>query len=443
MTKINRTPMAAVVNAVFNLSIKDRNDTTSRIVDILRDLQHVTYEYGIFPEQDSRVLKSVLWGLRNEHVSLQYVGDMMKPLMDKPAEGSLEANDTGKPDEHAVERALAIKENQYLQAIVERHIESLRKQVRSDFEEAGHRTEDGGRMRFNFKSSLPYGATEMDTVEDWYIKQLAQTPVGSKRYYQLIQSRETIHLPHVSAQQANDEWLSLVGHDESEERFTKLANRDWDSIKDLLTECGNELYRHEDEMAKLNAQLADVQAKYHERTAQQTHAGPIKTAMAVERQTHRQNINRPLWLLARKFEATALLAHVGVPQDIINSSEWRAKEAELRAAEARAKAQEAQAQMMEVEANMMEMEANMLLMQSRQALAQMQLKMQEQMAQFNAMMNPPKPKTESKIEPKAKKAKKPKAGALVEGKLEKEFKPLKGANVITTRGKASSWTPRG
>lgn len=433
MTKINRTPMAAVVNAAFNLSIKDKNETTSRIVDIMRNLQHVTYEYGIFPEQDSRVLKSVLWGLRNEHVSLQYVD--MKPLMDKPAEGSLEANDTGKPDEHAVERALAIKENQYLQAIVERHIESLRKQVRSDFEEAGHRTEDGGRMRFNFKSSLPYGATEMDTVEDWYTKQLAQTPVGSKRYYQLIQSRETIHLPLVSAQQANDEWLSLVGYDESEERFTKLANRDWDSIRDLLTECGNELYRHEDEMAKLNAQLAEVQAKYHERTAQTQHSGPIKTAMAVERQTHRQNINRPLWLLARKFEATALLAHVGVPQDIINSSEWRAKEAELRAAEARAKAQEAQAQMMEVEANMMEMEANMLLMQSRQALAQMQLKMQEQMAQFNAMMNPPKADKPTK----ATKSK----GDLAEDKLEKEFKPLKGANVISTRGKASSWTPRG
>lgn len=436
MTKINRTPMAAVVNAAFSTSIKDRNEVTTPVVDILRNLATpLAYEYGIFAEHDSRVLKSVLWGLRNEHVSLQYCPD--KPLQDEPKEGSLDANDTGKPDEHAVDRAAAFKENEYLQAVIERHLESLRKQVRSDLEEAGSRSVDGGRARFRMVSSKPFGFDDMDTLEDWYVKQLAQVAPHSRRHRQIEQSRETIYLPHISAQEANDAWLSVVHDADGDNRLTKLANREWDSIRTLLLEVGMEQERHDSEMAKLNSELQAVHAKYHDRGTQALYAGPVKAAMAVENTTHRSNINRPVWLLGRKFEAVALLAHVGTPQDILNSHEWRAKESELRAQEAQAKAQEAQAQMMEAQANMMELEANMLLMQTRQQLAAMQQQLMEQQKQFAAMLNPPAPPA-----PKADKPSKGKSKASKASKSE-PFVPLKGANLISSRGKATSWTPRG
>lgn len=405
MTKFNRTPMSAVVNAVFSLSIKDKDGNQTRLLDAFRNLQQMTYVPGLFPIQDVRVAKSILWGLRNAHVSLQYVST--KPLQDQPQEGSLEANDTGRGDEQAEERNKAIDDNEYLQAVVERHLVSLQKQVRSDYEEAGERQEDGGRLRFKLHNAYR-PSDEMDALEDWYSKQLAQTPAGSRRYLQIIASQERLldedeHgetvalLPHVGAQEANDVWNELVS--DADDRFTKLANRDWDSIRELLTDLGNELYRHAGVMAQLNDELAAVHEAYSERTAQQRNAGPVKAAMAIENTTHRENINRPLWMLGRKFEAVALLAHVGVPQDILNSPEWRAAEAKQRAAEARAKAQEAQAQMLEVEANMMEMEANMLLMESRRQLAEMQKAMNAQMAEMRALMNPPK---EAKAKAKAK-----------------------------------------
>ena len=196
-----------------------------------------------------------------------------------------------------------------------------------------------------------------------------------------------------------------------------------DRVEESLLECGLEIDRHEKVMAKLNEDLQIVYEAYSKPAERKAKADLVKGQMAAETREHKEAINRPLWMLTKRLEPTALLAHTGAPKTLVDSPEWRTHEAQLLAAKARADAALAQAQMAEMNANMALMEANMNLMKIRKAMAEQQEAMAKQMKEMNDFVKPVKELKESKS--KAPRTEKP----------AKAEKPMpKGANVLSTRG---------
>ena len=173
MNTINRSIIASQVNAAFVLHVG-----TDRVSDLISRFAEnsVPFEYGLFPEQDQRVVASVFYSTVSELISLMKYED--KPLQDQPKNGSLEANDTGRGDEAEEERALARVETYQRLAALERHSKSLHERARAVLEEAGHKTGDGGRVRYNRQASawvMPQMRTQ-EALKDAIARATPNTP---------------------------------------------------------------------------------------------------------------------------------------------------------------------------------------------------------------------------------------------------------------------------
>ena len=425
----NRTIIASQVNAASVLFVG-----TDRVFDLIKRFSEksVPFAYGLFPEQDQRVVASVFYTTIGEAISLAKFED--KPLQDQPKAGSLDANDTGRGNEQDEERAQAQADAFMRLAALERHSESLHERARTVLEEAGQKTGDGGRIRYNRQSN------------GWVMPQM--------RTYEALKdaiARATPNMPWMFKAQATLDALyesSYFSEDEDGVLHAKMAEMDaeaivlellteatnvdacaakaWDRIGETLIELGYELARHDEVMAKLNEDLAVVNEAYRNPQERKTHADVIKAEMAAETKEHKAAIRYPLWLLTKQFEPVSLLAHDNTfAKHLVESPEWRTQEAREMAAKAQADAAMAQSQMAEMQANMALMEANMNLMKVRAAMAEQQKLMDAQMKEIQAFMKPVK-------EVKEAKAKAPKT--KTENKVKAE-KPLpKGANVLSTRG---------
>ena len=144
----NRTIIASQVNAAFVLHVG-----TDRVSDLIKRFSEksVPFAYGLFPEQDQRVVASVFYTTIGEAISLAKFED--KPLQDQPKAGSLDANDTGRGNEQDEERAQAQADAFMRLAALERHSESLHERARAVLEEAGRRELTGSRQTFNLQRS--------------------------------------------------------------------------------------------------------------------------------------------------------------------------------------------------------------------------------------------------------------------------------------------------
>lgn len=388
MTKINRTPISAAVNGAFNTVIDGQS-----VKDIITNLVlPVEYEFGVFADQDIRVLVSMYYALIFELVSLMPYNDA--PLQDAPKTGSLEANDTGVEDRFSVERDAAIKEVLHGIAVIHRHLLSLDERARKELEEAGQRTADGGRQRFNLKARV-YKSIVKD-YEDVLIDMKLREPVSNVRRVAQIEMAMDYNLPKVSETDAGQEFYDYL----DEERLERSALRAWDNVLSSLQDVSFEIDRNAATMEKLNAELAEA-SQLRNPQDRKVAMDSVKSRMVLARNEHRQNINYPQWLLKQRLSPLALLAHTGAPKALVESPEWRAEAAKLRAAAARAKSQEVQAQMVEMEALMLEQEANMGLFSLRKRMAEMQKAMNEQQKEFAAMMNPKEAKPAKEAKPKA------------------------------------------
>lgn len=387
MTNTNRTQISAAVNGAFNFTIDGEC-----VKDIIARLAApVQYEFGVFADQDIRVLISMYYALIFELVSLMPYDD--KPLQDAPKVGSLEANDTGVEDRFSIERQEAIAEVLKGIAYIHRHLLSLDERARKELEEAGQRQADGGRQRFNLKQRV-YKSMVKD-FEDVLIDMKLREPLSNQRRIAQIEQAMDYNLPLVSETDAGQAFHDYLDDD----RIERSAHRAWDNVITSLQDVSFEIDRHAETMAKLNAELSEASLLRNPQD-RKVAMDSVKSRMVLARNEHRQNINYPQWMLKQRLAPVALLAHVGAPKSLIESPEWRAEEAKLRAAAARAKSQEVQAQMVEMEAMMLEQQANMNLLQLRKQMAEMQKAMQQQQKEFAAMMNPPKPKAE-KAKPQA------------------------------------------
>lgn len=412
---MNRTIIAQVVAASFNLTIGDE-----RLCDVLKRVAKPSgYVFGLFPEQDMRVCTSAYYSLVNRLIALQIVQD--KPLQDQPQAGSLEANDNGQPDERSLEREEEIKEVIRDLSALERHLVSLSEFCRKMNEEAGQRTQDGGRVRFNRKNGSDWimPVPEFEVVID---DQIARSIPGSSWYLKAHKAKETVVLRSMSETEASQVVSDLLTDPSSLDRVSQRA---WDNLVDLMSDCGMELMRHEKVMKDLNDELEAVQAAYSVREQRRVHTEGVKARMAHETTLHRENLNFPKWMLEKRLEATALLAHAGTPKWILESPEWLTQEAKEAAAKAQADLSMAQAQMAQMNANMLLMEVNMQLMQQQKAMAEMQAQMNKRMQEFKAMTEPVKPAKEKKAKKETLEAKAPVA----------KLAPVaKGATIINSRG---------
>lgn len=426
MTKINRTPIAAAVNGAFNTVID--NEVVKDIITRFSAVP-VAYEFGVFADQDIRVLLSMYYALIFEFVTLMPYQDF--PLQDAPRAGSLEANDTGVEDRFAVEREAAIKDTLHGIAVIHRHLRSLDERARKELEEAGKTEYDGGRIRFNRKQ--PVYKSLVKDFEEVLIDMKSREPRANLRRIAQIESAMEYNLPRVSETDAGQEFYDYL----DEERMERSAQRAWDNVLQSLQEVSFEIDQYAGVMEKLNAELAEA-TQLRNPQDRRVATDSVKTRMALARNEHRLNINYPQWLLKQRLAPVGLLAHIGAPKALIESPEWRAEEAKLRAAAAQAKSQEVQAQMVEMEAMMLEQQANMGLLQLRKQMAEMQKAMNKQQKEFAAMMNPPK---QPKAPKEVKQAEVVKAEPVVKP-AEHKHKPMK--HLISWAGAAGSVAgPRG
>ena len=411
MNAINRTRIAAQVNAAFTLVLSSGETLRAFLVD---HAQSSAYVYGLFPEQDMRVLVSVYYTLLNELISLQTVSD--RPLQDQPQEGSLEANDNGVGDTLQAEREEAMRQVIRDLAAVERHLLSCAEYARKMSEEAGRKTEDGGRIRFIRKSNgwvMP-----VPDFDDALADQLARATPHSQWAAKIAVVQETVSLPVMSETTAQEIVAELL---QDNTNLDKIAAKTWSAVMDLMAECGQELTRHEKVMADLNLELSQVSEEFvgQERRAK---LEVVKTKMAQATARHRENLNYPKWLLERKLEAVQLLAHAGTPKALLESPEWLTKEAELATAKAQADLAMAQAKTAQMNANLLLMEANAALMEQQKVMAEMMARINQRTKEL--MGEPVKAKKANiKEEPK------------VETKASvKEKVKAKGPNIISGRG---------
>ena len=429
MNTINRSIIASQVNAAFVLHVG-----TDRVSDLISRFAEnsLPFEYGLFPEQDQRVVASVFYSTVSELISLMKYED--KPLQDQPKDGSLEANDTGRGDDQAEERALARAEAYQRLAALERHSKSLHERARAVLEEAGHKTDDGGRVRYNRQASawvMPQMRTQ-EALKDAIARATPNTPWMFKAQIaldDLVESRyfyeDDAGVLHSAMAETDAEVIVL-------ELLTEATNVDscaakaWDRISATLVDLGLEMDRHDKVMAELNEDLQLVNEAYRNPQERKTKADTVKAEMAAETKEHKAAIRYPLWLLTKQFEPVSLLAHDNTfAKQLVNSPEWRTHEAQETAVKARADVAMAQAQMAEMEANMALMEANMNLMKIRAAMAEQQKAMEKQMKEMAEFMKPAKAKAEKPAKgPKAPKAE----------KKAKAEKPLpKGATILNSR----------
>lgn len=357
MTNTNRTTISTTINAIFATG-KD-----STILDLSVAKDHV---FGLFAQEDIKALMSALWSKRSELVRLMYVAD--KPVFDgAPKAGSLEANDTGKPDENEVERAEAIKAVSLEVAIIERRIKSLEMQAKEETEEAGNKTADGGRFRFNLKQRQ--FKSYMESWDEWLVKQKADAEAGSIWLQKLELAQETVIIPHVSAQDAIDAFADAFDDSYTERVSTKA----WDRLLDRFEQIGQCIANHDSFMAQFHGDLSESD----------------KSAMAVENKAYRADMKSHQWWLDNVLlQPVGLLSHNGAPKHIINSPEWRTMVAKRKTGEANAQVAEAMAEVAEVQALTLQTQATLAIMDARAMLEQAQAALVAQQAALSARLNP-------------------------------------------------------
>lgn len=337
----------AAVSGIFGMAIENK----------LSAIVPSAYVFGLFAQEDIRILASALNSVRRELISMQFVQD--KPLQDRPAEGSLDANDTGKPDEHADERAVAIKDAAYEAAIIERRIRSLELQAKEETEEAGKTTADGGRIRFTrrsvqFRSYVP-------SWDDFIVEMKEQAEPNSMWLAKIEQAQETVDIPYVSAQDAID---NVHGSFDEDGTLKRAGERAWNRIVELSIEWHELSTKHEGVMSSFNAM---------EREDQQRLMG----AIAAENKEYKAQMRKLTFKVEKALEAVNLLAITGIPTWLVESPYWMTAEAEKatkhalgQLAIAKAKIQQVDAQTALLDADEALAAANALLKAKSNALLQ-------------------------------------------------------------------------
>ena len=338
MNTINRTRIANIVKAVFSMSL-DEKFSNMPVVPFTPD--------GVLADQEYRALVSMIYSVRLDIVRLMDGSD--KPLQDNPRDGSLATRDHGTSSDFEIEREFLLHDALRCHSILERHAQTLEEKACKDAEEAGFRTNDGGRYRIVRKSREFRGF--LNTWDDFLLDLKSKAIAGSSWAIKIDKAGDLV-FPLVSAQDATDEYLKYFEVD----NVTKVSQNAWEKLLDGFERYGALIIAHSNTMCEFN----DLPSEFKERA---------KSLVATENYNFRQESKNSEYWINRFMEPWALLCHVGVPKALIDSPEWRAAAAHKRAATARAKVAEINAQALELEAMNAEAEAYEALAAARKRVA--------------------------------------------------------------------------
>lgn len=364
MNTTNRTTIAAQVKAVFAMGL-DAKIADMDVVPFIPD--------GVIADQEYRALVSMIYSVRSDIVRL--MNGIDKPLQDADRLGSVGTSDNGTVSDFELERDALLQSALRCHAVLERHAETLAEKARKDSEEAGVKTNDGGRYRIARKGREFRGF--LNTWDEFLLDLRSKAVPGTSWAIKIDAAGELV-FPLVSAQQASDEYLDYF----EDENVTKVSYKAWDKLLDACEQYGTLISEHEFVMANFN----ELPQEFKERA---------KSEVAVENANFRQESRNSEYWINRFLEPWALLCHTGAPKALVDSPEWRAAAAQKRAALARAKLAEVNAQTLELEAMNAEAEAYNALAAARQRMAALA-------ARNEALMNGTSTKVETKVETETK-----------------------------------------
>ena len=437
----NRTTMSAIVAAAFTMRVG-----REPLVDIISNLseQDVPFEYGLFPEQDQRVVASIMYSTLSEAIANTYYDP--KALQDRPRNGSREANDSGRPDENKEEMAIQQDDAFYRLAAGERHSLSLYRRSLAVLEEAGKKTGDGSRVKYILKNStwvMPNLRVErmlLDTIanatpeSNWLYKaQQCLDDLRDSRHFTDTYVGEDGEVEDggvYSAMSETDAEAVMADLVEQVDNITRVVDKACTRVVDLLAECGLEIQRHEEVMERLNEDLQIINEAYPRMAERKLKSSSVMTQMSAETMIYNSNIKFLQRKLDKALEPSALLANGGKLyfEQIVASPEWQTKVAERSAAQMRAETSRIQAMSVQMSANfgLMEAQANMAKIQA--LVAKQQEELEAKMKEIQAMMKPAKVEKPAKAE---KSAKAPKAEKPAKSESASEYK---GTNILSSRG---------
>ena len=357
MNTTNRTIIAAQVKALFTLDL-DTKIFNMEVVPFIAD--------GVIADQEYRALVSMIYTVRSDIVRLMNGDD--KPLQDVDKPGALGTSDNGTVSDFEIERGVLLASALRCHAVLERHSETLAEKARKDSEEAGRKTDDGGRYRIARKGREFRGY--LNTWDEFLLDLKSKAVAGTAWAIKIAHAEELV-FPMVSAQCATDEYLEYF----EDENVTKVSLKAWDKLLDAAETYGTLLIEHERTMGDFN----ELPKEFKERA---------KSEIAIENVNFRQESRNSEYWINRFLEPWALLCHTGAPKALVDSPEWRTAAAYKRVSAAKAKVAEVNAQALELEAMNAEAEAYEALSAARKRMAALA-------ARNEALMNgTPEPKVE-------------------------------------------------
>ena len=338
MNAINRTRISAIVKSLFSMGL-DIKISSMETFPFIPD--------GVIADQEYRALVSMVYTVRSDIVRLMNGAD--KPLQDVDKDGALGTSDNGTVSDFELERVSKLEAALLCHAVLERHAETLEEKARKDSEEAGLKTNDGGRYRISRKGREFRGFLN---TWDEFLVDLKNKAVAGTSWAIKIAAAEELVFPHVSAQDATDQYLEYF----EDENVEKVSHKAWDKLLDAAEAYGTLITNHEEAMANFN----ELPKEFKERA---------KSEVAIENAEFRQESRNSEYWINRFLEPWALLCHTGVPSNLVDSPEWRTAAAYKRVAAARAKVAEVNAQALELEAMNAEAEAYDALAAARKRMA--------------------------------------------------------------------------
>ena len=436
----NYTTMTKIVAAAFTLNIG--REPLHGIIERM-SAQDVPFEYGMFPEQDQRIVASVMYSTLSEAIAATYYNP--KALQDTPRAGSLDANDTGRPEESLEEMAAQQDDAFFRLSACERHSQSLHLRSLAVLEEAGKKIGDGSRVRYVLK----HNAWVMPAlrVERMLLDTIATAAPESSWLYKAQQClddlRDSRHFTDTyvgeegevedggiySAMAETDAEGIVADLVDQVDNITRVVDKACTRVVDLLVECGAEIQRHEAVMTELNEELALVAEAYPRMVERKLKSNTVMTAISTETTTYNSNMKFLQRKLDKALEPTALLAHGGRLHfhSIVSSPEWQTKVTERATAQMRAETSRLQAVSGQMAASVMMAEAQAGMVKMQALLKKQQEEMEKQMKEIAAMMK--QPKAEKPVKAEKSEAEKPKAEKPKAPKVE-----AKGATLVSTRG---------
>lgn len=351
-----------VVAAIFNLGMEDDFTKLSK--------SKTAYKFGIFAEQDYRVVASLFWSFMGDWVSLQ-VGTAYKPPMDEARPGSREHADQKRVMDNSreEERQKKLTLVRHAVACITHMQESLAEKAKDEKEKAGKKEEDGGRVRIRMGNasgeSMEFRAYHQ-SPRQWIIDQRLTTEAGTLWACKLDDCEADIdNLPSVDIHASKKVVVAMF----SEDQLEHSSGNAWAKLITKLEELGEYLNEYEKFMERFNLS---------EKTAEQSKAADKERRKinSLKRFTKRS--------LANTLGATELLKASDGLQQLIDTPVWKMHLAKKLAEAAQVEAAQADAQAAMAMAQVAQVKSNMQLMSSLELLDEAEAELAEVRAQFAA-----------------------------------------------------------